>query len=654
MKMKKTLILMAAAASVVLTGCTESDISSDTSLAKESAPSAIEFSAKTRNAGATRTVTDKDYEKGSIGNNSNTANGIKSLAQARFGVFSYLTKTDYNPASVDAAPSNIAPNFMYDQEIQYDDALSWIYSPVKYWPNGTDSQNAANAPSQTAEQDNTYAKQLSFFAYAPYKAMEDFSTVYAQATYGEKPAAIGSGATNDGKVKIASAVTNGIQAMTTNDWTGNVWLKYLMPNANETDAVDLLWGLRGSTNYGKAGSDTPDGATVGESYNLNLTKQTVDERVSFLFKHALAKVGGSSTTTKNLDEPSTECGFKVKLDVDGNSDDHQTDYFASGFDKTKTLVTIKNVKIMDGTTANSQTFSETSTDIFSSGWFNIETGTWDMTGATKTGTIDITVQNDKSQDDASNNKYTLNPKIRENSATPAVKNTTGVDWNPSAASSADGYTGGAEGVEVTAKPLFANEYVPALMFIPGNESQTIYVQVDYIVRTADANLADCYTEVEQVILNKVELPASVLKSNKIYNIIMHIGLTSVKFEAVVSDWQEKSDSSVDEEGKETGGSNENKASVWLPSNVVAKTQTASLGKDDTSYTFDGSGLGLGDFVSSTVADGTIVTEIAKNTSDSQDVEFTLSANSTGSERSAIVTLTYELGKVTLTLKQAGE
>ena len=52
--MKKTLILMAAAASVVLTGCTESDLSGDTSLAKESAPSAIEFSAKARNTGITR------------------------------------------------------------------------------------------------------------------------------------------------------------------------------------------------------------------------------------------------------------------------------------------------------------------------------------------------------------------------------------------------------------------------------------------------------------------------------------------------------------------------------------------------------------------------------------------------------------------------
>ena len=643
---------MAAASAFVLTGCTETDLSGDTSLAKESAPSAIQFSAKTRGAGVTRgVVTPQNYEKGPIGNEANTANGVKSLAQAQFGVFSYLTKTDYNPTSVGTTPSNIEPNFMYNQKIEYstsDPTNMWIYSPVKYWPNGTDSQNAANAPSQTAEQDNTYPKQLSFFAYSPYKQKSDFSVAYAQATHGEKPAVIGTGTTNDDKVKVASG-DNGIVAMTTNDWTGNVWLKYLMPTANETEAVDLLWGLRGTTNYDKAGSDTDDGATVGESYNLNLTKQTVDERVSFLFKHALAKVGGSTTTSKNLDEPSTKCGFKVKLDVDGNSDDHQTDYFASSFNKSQTLVTIKEVKIMDGTTANSLSTKDLSTDIFSSGWFNIETGLWDMTGATKTGTIDITVQNDKAQDNATNNKYTINPKIRE----VGVTNATGVNWNPSeASSSADGYTGGAEGVEASAKPLFADEYVPALMFIPGNANQTIYVQIDYIVRTADANLANGYTEVEQVILNKVELPNTVLKSNKIYDIIMHLGLTSVKFEAVVSDWQTKSDSSVDGGGKETGGTEDNKASVWLPSNVVAKAQTANVTKDDTSFTFDGSSLGLGDYVSSTTPDGTIVTAIAKNASDSKKVDFTLTAN-TGAERSVIVILTYELGTVKLTLTQAG-
>ena len=651
--MKKTLILMAAASAFVLTGCTESDLSGDTSLAKESAPSAIQFSASTRNAGVTRAVTAQAYTSGPIGNVENAANGVKSLAQAQFGVFSYLTKENYNPATVGDAPSNIAPNFMYNQQLQWstsDPTNMWIYSPVKYWPNGTDSQNAANAPSQTAEQDNTYPKQLSFFAYSPYKQKSDFSVAYDQTTHGDKPAVIGTGAANDDKVKVASGVTNGIQAMTTNDWSGNVWLKYLMPTANETEAVDLLWGLRGTTNYDKAGNDANDGATVGESYNLNLTKQTVDERVSFLFKHALAKVGGSTTTTEDLTKPSAKCGFQVMVDVDGNNGDNQSSYFGSNFSNAQTLVTIKEVKIMDGTTANTYTSEATTSDIYNSGWFNIETGSWDMTGATKTGTINITVQNDPSSNNASTNTYTINPNIRENSANPAVKNATGVNWSSTATSSENGYTGGAEGVTATAKPLFADEYVPALMFIPGNATQTIYVRVDYLVRTADPNLANGFTEVEQVILNKVELPSTVLNSNKIYNIIMHLGLTSVKFEAVVSDWQTKSDSSVNEEGEETGGTEDNKASVWLPSNVVKLTANANVAANDPSYTFDGSSLGLGNFVSSTT--GTIVTAAVANSSDAKKADLTISTN-TGDERTETITLTYELGKVTLKITQAG-
>jgi hypothetical protein len=224
------------------------------------------------------------------------------------------------------------------------------------------------------------------------------------------------------------------------------------------------------------------------------------------------------------------------------------------------------VKIQDGTTASSDPengLSSATSDIYTSGWFNIETGTWDMAGAATGATINIKVQNDPTADNAATNVYTLNPKIREKS----VKNTTGVDWNPSANESTDGYTGGAEGVEVTAKPLFANEYVPGLMFIPG-QNQTIYVTVDYIVRTADANLSTGYSQVEQVITNKVTLPAASLLSNKIFKIIMHLGLTSVKFEAKVADWQTNAGGTYDGDGNYTSGGDANEQSIWLPSNVI--------------------------------------------------------------------------------------
>ena len=123
------------------------------------------------------------------------------------------------------------------------------------------------------------------------------------------------------------------------------------------------------------------------------------------------------------------------------------------------------------------------------------------------------------------------------------------------------------GVTLQPTPLFTNENVPGLLLIP-SEDAVLYITVDYIVRTADPNLAAGFTEVEQVITNKVTLSAANIDPNKYYTIIMHLGLTSVKFEAKVTDWTTTADATFDESGTVTEGSVENTDVVWLPSNVV--------------------------------------------------------------------------------------
>ena len=106
-----------------------------------------------------------------------------------------------------------------------------------------------------------------------------------------------------------------------------------------------------------------------------------------------------------------------------------------------------------------------------------------------------------------------------------------------------------------------------MLLIPG-ANQTLYITVDYMVRTADLNLAKGFSEVNQVITNKVDL--SSLNSNKYYKIIIHLGMTSVKFEAVVADWETANDGTYDENGTYTSGgsSTANEEHIWLPSNVV--------------------------------------------------------------------------------------
>lgn len=478
------------------------------------------------------------------------------MKDAGFGVFSYLTSSEYS----NTTPTALAPNFMYNQEITSTDGSTWTYSPLKYWPNGVDTKNGGSGdPSNTATE--TAPQYLSFFAYAPYMAMSSFDTNGTGTVTTDFPTALGANTA----FKTVATPTNGIVAMTTNTFNGNVWLKYLMPNANLSQAVDLLWGTNGKAQYEETDNTPSTSQTIGTGYNMNLTKQTTDEKVKFLFKHALAKLGGNSETTEDVAEPASSgtTGFLIKLDIDGNN---------GGTLDSKTLVTVEKVEIMDTKSAydaGMTTIGGASTsNLANSGWFNIEQGTWSNVGVVTAGaTYSVVAENATANDNATDDtNYSLNPNIKENPTAPHVSNVVGTAWQ-STNDSGEDYTGGATGVTVDAVPLFAKETVPGLLVIPGG-TQTIYVRIKYYVRTLDANLSTKYTEVVQTITNKVDL--SDLASNKFYKIIMHLGLTSVKFEAVVSDWQTKTDSDVDTSGHETGGSSDAVEHIWLPSNVVVE------------------------------------------------------------------------------------
>ena len=554
-------------AALTFAACSQSDTIADGNSVNNAnnAPQAVEFD--TYMGQDTRDVQLASYTKGMIGNKD--ADFTTDLKKARFGVFAYYTgTTNY----VDWSPSSKAPNFMFNEELQWSTSNPtdmWIYEPVKYWPNGIDAANAENDPSNTAiEKDE--GQKLSFFAFAPYTATP--TTDYSVTSDGSIPTGL-----NEAKIK-KNDKTNGVVAMTNNASESDVWVKYEMTNAQADEAVDLLWGLRGSASYSES-DNTPSTGTVGAGYNVDLTKQTVPERVKFLFKHALAKVGGSTATeTESADGDPKQCGFKVVVDVDKNSgtingeSNQQTLYFASNFDKTKTLVTIKEVKIQDGASAyadraNNGMTTETYSNLNTFGWFNIEKGTWSSDPGTfgqKTANTGATysVTANSTNETLDDKIYALNEDIKEpTSAQLAVIKGEGT-WT------GDGSIGKPNGVDIgTPKPLFANENVPGLLIIPGG-SADLYITVDYLVRTADTKLAQGYTEVEQVITNKVSLGS--LNPNKYYTIIMHLGLTSVKFEAVVADWETHTGGTFDEKtGEYTSSGEENNERVWLPSNVVA-------------------------------------------------------------------------------------
>ncbi len=582
---------MAAAASFMLTGCTETDLSGDTSLAKESS-GAIEFSAKTGNTGMTRAGYAGDLTNKSIQD-----------PNAGFGVFAYYSEDkviktwgQWDVTANPVKPINKAPNFMYNEKLTWSNTKNgWDYSPVKYWPNGTDAANVVNVtnPSNTATE--AAPQYLSFFAYAPYVA--ETSIAYNpsnQYVGGDQPATVTDAVYTGSE---PTAVTNGIVAMSKNTETSDMQVKYILnPEADGGKFVDLTWGLRGQLTYKETDHDYNTVTTLGSEYNTDLTKQPVDEKVKFLFKHALSRVGGSTKSTTSGSGQQV-CGLWAVVDVDKNSttdgegQSNQTTYLSTDFDASKTLVTIESVKIRDAytytvTEDTSDKIGNAESDFLTEGWFDIMNGKWTSTSRTPAHTTSgkgakysVTADNEPGT-----GEYSLNADIKEGT----VNNPSGADWTTS-------NSGGATGVTLTKKKVYADEDVPGLLLIPGDGSNTLYITVKYHVRTADSKLSTGFSHVTQEITNKVTLDGSILKSNKYYNLVMHLGLTSVKFEAVVSDWSNGNDEYNENGGETDPETGEDNKSIWLPSNVVTSPQVGDIYYSDGTFssTLDASKTPIG-------------------------------------------------------------
>lgn len=194
-----------------------------------------------------------------------TAN-LKTSADG-FGVFAYYTLNN-DWASTDT------PNFMYNQQVKYNDSANttlypakWEYTPLKYWPNGQNS---------TTVETGTINDKLSFYAYAPQIATASVNTV--------------------------PAAGQGITAISANTAAGAPTISFTVPSKAEQQ-IDLLWA-------------TPV---------LNQTKQTITGTVNFTFKHALAKLGikvqavvdAVAPTTANLDSNTKIILESLEMSADG-------------------------------------------------------------------------------------------------------------------------------------------------------------------------------------------------------------------------------------------------------------------------------------------------------------------------------------------------
>lgn len=261
--------------------------------------------------------------------------------------------------------------------------------------------------------------------------------------------------------------------------------------------------------------------------------------------------------------------------------DNQGSYFPESFTCQRTLVTLQSVHVRDAYTYSQEAgaaIAPTESNLNTWGWFNLSSAQWANSGYADKGTAVGTGANGGAHGarvDLLVDNTATGANINADVAEQGIGTTKVIDadspkwiWNSARPT----------GVTTTPKAVYANEDNAGFMLIPGDEPQTLYVTVDYFVRTADPQLARGYSEVEQIITNRVDVGG--LQANKYYTLLIHLGLTSVKFEAVVADWATNGGDNYDEDGNTLPGdpATENDLPVWLPSNVV-NTTTLSNNKE---------------------------------------------------------------------------
>lgn len=474
--MNKNLLAMTALAAMLFAGCTSSDdlTTRETITKANEAATPINFGTYMGKTGT---------RAGATGDISNTNFGTNTY---EFGVFAYNTGT--NTLIDGTAFTTYTPNFMYNQKVSKS-GENWTYAPVKFWPNGIDAANGVGGPSNSAKASDI--QYISFFAYAPYVAKSAVLTGAGITAINGSSAAIGTETEGSGNTKA-----------------GDPTISYSLATSSSAEQVDLLWGLAGQASYQE--TDNTSGNVT--NYNINLTKQKNNEKINFLFKHALTKVGGTD-------------GLKIVADIDANGSSGN----GTGTKPAETLITVQSI-----------TIKNVADKVVKDGVFDLATGTW-AASLPSSGT-------DGDYLDLSFDNTNLADAIAEPAASAAPS------WTGSAWSIA--------GVTPTASDVYKSTATTAPFYlIPSSTvDQQLTVSITYVVRTYDQNLAVPTSEsakcskVTQTITNVVTLPKTLLLPNKKITLVLHLGLTSVKFAATVDNW----DTTTGTVTKE----------VWLPSNVI--------------------------------------------------------------------------------------
>ena len=541
--MKKVFLFAAIAA--MLTACSSEELSNKDATIENGVDAPVAFSVYTQRAvtraGLAGEITTDELKTG-------------THKDVGFGVFGYYSNGETY------ASANTFPNFMYNQQVKWNTTVTpnaWTYDPVKYWPN--EYGNAAKSDD---------VDRVSFFAYAPWTlvtpstgipvvtnatSIADYDAFAASlgiasvtdlATY----KTYGSFATDDAAKAALDAINQqqildiqnkNITALTRNTATGDPFIKYVV-DPNPATSVDLLWGVAASDYKTTWNAVLVTDIKEGKPY-IDLVKpndptgsgSTSDKKVNFNLRHALAKL---NVTIDYIDDAATPDGSAVGT-IEG--------------DPVTTKIFIREITIGGFVMKGALNLNNTSTGSYTDGWGawtnNTPIPNWKAyDGVSEIDNDDETITfKDGRRDgkegalDAENSseKYLgLNPVLIQSKPYSTI-----VDAGVTK------FTDANVGVTQTKVNLFNSTTDTAPIYvIPRNKP--IDIEIIYDVETVNPKLSTYLSDGVthgSTIENKIRKKSTEIFSttNPIkmqagvgYTLNIHLGMTSVKVDAVVEDW----------------------------------------------------------------------------------------------------------------------
>jgi hypothetical protein len=487
--MKKVLYFAAVAA--MFAACSSEELADQSIVKQEANGTPVNFSV----------YTPRTTRAGQAGDLTNA-----NIGKTGFGVFAYYTNDGkYNEEST--------PNFMYNQKvttenaIKYDGTLTaydgdkwgvgtdlfWTYEPVKYWPNEYGDAAASDD-----------IDRLTFFAYAPWTEFEPTTGM---------PTATDEVSQN-----------KNITSISKNTAAGDPLVKYVVDTDPKT-SVDLLWGVAAFEQ--EYGSEFNTGAKIeaGRPF-IDCVKPKINDKIKFNLKHALAKV--KFTIDYIADE--------VVNDVLTSEADHDTDKPATAsktINADETRIYVRWAQISGFAMKGALNLNNNEVkDPFKPNWKDID-GERELIFADAITFFDGRKDGKEATEngEAKNETPTgLNPTIIEDKG---LFSTAGV--KP--------YTGKCEESDL----LFGGDAASNDGFfyvIPRDGGESVDFVICYDVETKDANLAGKLADnltngslIQNIITKKAIFGDKIdFEPGKQYEIHIHIGMTSVKVEAVVTPW----------------------------------------------------------------------------------------------------------------------